>query len=141
MNPERHHPGDGAVLLSDSAGMRKHARRLFGAIGRRVQAEVGMRCVVCRQADVRPGEATVTLERERLTLVYKRVPARMPASLYAGTAAVPPRPMSFAVAESGLSRTAKGNGVRPNDLSRAAIYFKKFERELRCSLSPSERKV
>jgi YgiT-type zinc finger domain-containing protein len=36
-----------------------------------------MRCVVCRQADVRPGEATVTLEREGLTLVFKRVPARV----------------------------------------------------------------
>jgi hypothetical protein len=34
-----------------------------------------MRCVVCKQADVQPGEATVTLEREQLTLVYKRVPA------------------------------------------------------------------
>jgi YgiT-type zinc finger domain-containing protein len=36
-----------------------------------------MRCVVCRQADVRPGEATVTLERDGLTIVYKRVPARV----------------------------------------------------------------
>ena len=47
------------------------------AEGRGIQAEVGMRCVVCRQADVRPGEATVTLEREGLTLVVKRVPARV----------------------------------------------------------------
>jgi YgiT-type zinc finger domain-containing protein len=36
-----------------------------------------MRCVVCRQADVRPGEATVTLERDGLTIVVKRVPARV----------------------------------------------------------------
>ena len=36
-----------------------------------------MRCVVCRQADVRPGDATVTLEREGLTLVVKHVPARV----------------------------------------------------------------
>ena len=36
-----------------------------------------MRCVVCRQADVRPGDATVTLEREALTLVVKHVPARV----------------------------------------------------------------
>jgi YgiT-type zinc finger domain-containing protein len=36
-----------------------------------------MRCVVCRLADLRPGEATVTLEREGLTLVFKRVPARV----------------------------------------------------------------
>jgi YgiT-type zinc finger domain-containing protein len=35
-----------------------------------------MRCVVCKQADVRPGEAPVTLEREGLTLVVKHVPAR-----------------------------------------------------------------
>jgi YgiT-type zinc finger domain-containing protein len=36
-----------------------------------------MRCVVCKQADVRPGEATVTLKREGLTLVFKRVSARV----------------------------------------------------------------
>jgi YgiT-type zinc finger domain-containing protein len=36
-----------------------------------------MRCVVCKQADVRPGAATVTLEPEELTLVVKRVPARV----------------------------------------------------------------
>jgi YgiT-type zinc finger domain-containing protein len=36
-----------------------------------------MRCVVCRQADVRPGLATVTLERERLTLVIKHESTRV----------------------------------------------------------------
>jgi YgiT-type zinc finger domain-containing protein len=36
-----------------------------------------MRCVVCRQADVRPGEPTVTLDREGPTLVIKHVPARV----------------------------------------------------------------
>jgi YgiT-type zinc finger domain-containing protein len=36
-----------------------------------------MRCVVCRQADVRPGQTTVTLERDGLTLVVKNVPAQV----------------------------------------------------------------
>jgi len=36
-----------------------------------------MRCVVCKPVDVQPGEATLTLERERLTLVVKRVPDRV----------------------------------------------------------------
>ena len=36
-----------------------------------------MKCVVCKQAEVRPGKATVTLERDRITLVVKGVPARV----------------------------------------------------------------
>lgn len=36
-----------------------------------------MRCVVCKQAETQPGWATVTLERDNLTLVYKNVPARV----------------------------------------------------------------
>lgn len=36
-----------------------------------------MRCVICKQADVVPGTATVTLERDRLTLVIKHVAARV----------------------------------------------------------------
>lgn len=36
-----------------------------------------MRCIICRQAEVIPGETTVTLERGGLTLVIKRVPARV----------------------------------------------------------------
>ena len=36
-----------------------------------------MRCVICRQAEVQPGWATVTLERDGLTSVFKRVPARV----------------------------------------------------------------
>lgn len=36
-----------------------------------------MRCVVCKQADTGPGVATVTLEREGLTLVVKGVPAQV----------------------------------------------------------------
>ena len=36
-----------------------------------------MKCVICKQAEVEPGWATVTLERDALTLVFKRVPARV----------------------------------------------------------------
>jgi YgiT-type zinc finger domain-containing protein len=35
-----------------------------------------MRCVICKQAETRPGKTTVTLERGRLTLVVKNVPAQ-----------------------------------------------------------------
>lgn len=34
-----------------------------------------MRCAICRQAETRPGKATVTLERDGVTLVIKGVPA------------------------------------------------------------------
>jgi YgiT-type zinc finger domain-containing protein len=36
-----------------------------------------MKCVVCKQAEVVEGAATVTLERDRITLVVKNVPARV----------------------------------------------------------------
>jgi YgiT-type zinc finger domain-containing protein len=36
-----------------------------------------MRCVICKQGETRPGTATVTLERDVLTLVIKSVPARV----------------------------------------------------------------
>jgi YgiT-type zinc finger domain-containing protein len=36
-----------------------------------------MRCVICKQGEVRPGTATVTLERNGMTLVVKSVPARV----------------------------------------------------------------
>jgi len=36
-----------------------------------------MKCVICRQAETRPGKATVTLERGGSTLVFKSVPARV----------------------------------------------------------------
>jgi YgiT-type zinc finger domain-containing protein len=42
-----------------------------------VDAEEAMKCVVCKQADVKPGTTTVTLERDELTLVIKNVPARV----------------------------------------------------------------
>jgi YgiT-type zinc finger domain-containing protein len=36
-----------------------------------------MKCVVCKQAETRPGFATVTLERDGLTVVFKCVPAQV----------------------------------------------------------------
>jgi YgiT-type zinc finger domain-containing protein len=34
-----------------------------------------MKCVVCKNGETRPGKTTVTLERGKLTLVFKGVPA------------------------------------------------------------------
>ncbi|HTW92211.1 MAG TPA: type II toxin-antitoxin system MqsA family antitoxin [bacterium] len=36
-----------------------------------------MKCVVCKQAETRPGTATATLERDGLTVVLKGVPAQV----------------------------------------------------------------
>ena len=36
-----------------------------------------MKCVICRQGETHPGNATVTLTREGMTLVVKRVPANV----------------------------------------------------------------
>lgn len=36
-----------------------------------------MKCVICKQTELRPGKATVTLERAGATLVVKGVPARV----------------------------------------------------------------
>jgi YgiT-type zinc finger domain-containing protein len=36
-----------------------------------------MKCVVCKQAETHLGKATVTLERDGVTLVIKGVPARI----------------------------------------------------------------
>ena len=36
-----------------------------------------MKCIVCRQAETRPGTTTVTLERQGATLVLKDVPAQV----------------------------------------------------------------
>ena len=36
-----------------------------------------MRCVICEQAEVKPGYTTVRLERGAVTLVFKNVPARI----------------------------------------------------------------
>ena len=34
-----------------------------------------MKCVVCKQGEAHPGTATVTLERDEMVLVFKKVPA------------------------------------------------------------------
>ena len=36
-----------------------------------------MKCVVCKQGETESGKATVTLERDGLTMVVKGVPARV----------------------------------------------------------------
>jgi YgiT-type zinc finger domain-containing protein len=36
-----------------------------------------MKCVICRQGETHPGNATVILTREGMTLVVKRVPANV----------------------------------------------------------------
>jgi YgiT-type zinc finger domain-containing protein len=36
-----------------------------------------MKCVICKQGETRLGKATVTLERNGLTLVVKHVPAQV----------------------------------------------------------------
>jgi YgiT-type zinc finger domain-containing protein len=36
-----------------------------------------MTCVICRQAAIQPGLVTVTLDRPGITLVVKKVPARV----------------------------------------------------------------
>ena len=36
-----------------------------------------MKCVICKQGEVRSGKATVILERNGMTLVFKSVPARV----------------------------------------------------------------
>ncbi len=36
-----------------------------------------MKCVVCKQADTRPGITTVTLERDGATFVIREVPAQV----------------------------------------------------------------
>lgn len=36
-----------------------------------------MKCVICKHGETRPGEATITLERDGVTLVFKSVPARV----------------------------------------------------------------
>ncbi len=36
-----------------------------------------MKCVICRKGETKPGTATVTLDKEGATLVFKGVPARV----------------------------------------------------------------
>ena len=46
-------------------------------MGSRIQKEKTMKCVVCKQADTRPGVTTVTLERGDSTYVVREVPAQV----------------------------------------------------------------
>lgn len=34
-----------------------------------------MKCLICRHGETRPGTTSVTLDRETMTLVFKKVPA------------------------------------------------------------------
>lgn len=36
-----------------------------------------MKCIICRHGETRPGVTTVTLSRDRMTLVFKGVPAQV----------------------------------------------------------------
>ena len=36
-----------------------------------------MKCIICKQGEANPGKATVTLERDGMTLVFKSVPANI----------------------------------------------------------------
>lgn len=36
-----------------------------------------MKCVICKHGETRPGTTTITFERDGMTLVFKRVPARI----------------------------------------------------------------
>jgi len=36
-----------------------------------------MKCVICRNGETRPGNVTVTLERDRTTLIVRGVPAEV----------------------------------------------------------------
>ena len=36
-----------------------------------------MKCVICKVGETRPGDTTITLERQGTTLVFKKVPARI----------------------------------------------------------------
>jgi YgiT-type zinc finger domain-containing protein len=47
-------------------------------MGSRFQTEKGaMKCVVCKKGETKIGKATVTLEKDGATLVFKGVPARV----------------------------------------------------------------
>jgi YgiT-type zinc finger domain-containing protein len=39
--------------------------------------EVVMKCVICREGQTAPGQATVTLQRGESTIIFKNVPAEV----------------------------------------------------------------
>jgi YgiT-type zinc finger domain-containing protein len=79
------HPGTGkphghtiAGHCPDRDGRRGALVGRDGGLGRRVhEAEEAMMCVICRQGEIQPGKATVTLERRRAIVVVRGVPARV----------------------------------------------------------------
>ncbi len=44
---------------------------------REFEAEEAMKCVICKLGETRPGKTAVTLERGKMTLVLKGVPAEV----------------------------------------------------------------
>jgi YgiT-type zinc finger domain-containing protein len=56
-----------------------HVRAGSKGMGARPQdpEEVVSRCIICKTGDVQPGTTTLTVERGRMTLVLKGVPARV----------------------------------------------------------------
>jgi len=50
---------------------------IAGPVGTERAAEPLMMCVICRHGETRDGTATVTLERQGVTLVIRSVPARV----------------------------------------------------------------
>lgn len=46
-------------------------------MGKGFQKEEEMKCVICKQGETEPGKATITLERNSTTLVFKAVPAEI----------------------------------------------------------------
>jgi YgiT-type zinc finger domain-containing protein len=39
--------------------------------------KTGMKCMICKNGEIKSGKATITLEREGTTLVIKKVPAEV----------------------------------------------------------------
>ncbi|MDO8585625.1 MAG: YgiT-type zinc finger protein [Armatimonadota bacterium] len=55
--------------------------------------ETDVKCVVCKQGETPLGKATVTLDRDNLTLVVKGAPAQVCSNLYYSRTT--PRRLSF----------------------------------------------
>ena len=49
-----------------------------------------MKCVVCKKGETKSGKATVTLEKDGATLVFKGVPAQVCASRIVGNMSTMP---------------------------------------------------
>src|SRR5437870_5309111 len=71
-SPRRSRGQQGGSRNNHHHGLRTRPQQ----VGKWVQEEDLMKCVICKQGETQPGTATVTLERANLTLVIKRVPAQ-----------------------------------------------------------------